>query len=108
MYLTPAKASALVTTVALILGMLASGLGLGMFQVGYMEATTSLLPIDERGVAGSLVSVTRLLGILLGATGIHWLQGLTQDHASTFKVLGIALLALAMLFALGKRRAAPA
>ena len=93
---------------ALILGMLASGLGLGMFQVGYMEATTSLLPIDERGVAGSLVSVTRLLGILLGATGIHWLQGLTQNHANTFKVLGIALLALAMLFALGKRRAAPA
>ena len=93
---------------ALILGMLASGLGLGMFQVGYMEATTTLLPIDERGVAGSLVSVTRLLGILLGATGIHWLQGLTQDHASTFKLLGIALLALEMLFALGKRRAAPA
>jgi predicted MFS family arabinose efflux permease len=92
---------------ALILGMLASGLGLGMFQVGYMEATTTLLPIDERGVAGSLVSVTRLLGILLGATGIHWLQGLTQDHASTFKLLGIALLALAVLFALGKRRAAP-
>ncbi len=94
-------------TAALSLGMLASGLGLGLFQVGYMEATTSMLPIDERGVAGSLVSVTRLLGILLGATGIHWLQGLTQNHASTFQVLGIGLLVLAMLFALGNRQATP-
>jgi len=51
--------------------------------------------------------VTRLLGILLGATGIHWLQGLTQNHASTFLALGIGLLGLAMLFALGNRRATP-
>ena len=41
------------------------GVGQGLFQVGYMDTTTSLLPAHERGVAGSLVSVTRLLGIAL-------------------------------------------
>jgi MFS family permease len=68
--------------------MLASGIGHGLFQVGYMDATTSMLPIEERGVAGSLVSVTRLLGIVLGATGIGWLQGLTDSFSMSFAVLG--------------------
>src|SRR5690606_38036142 len=39
----------------LLLGMFACGLGQGLFQVGYMDATTTLLPIEERGTAGSLV-----------------------------------------------------
>ena len=84
--------------------MLTSGIGLGLFQVGYMDATTSMLPVDERGVAGSLVSVTRLLGILLGATGIHWIQGLTQNHAGTFASLAAGLGMVGLLFTLGKRR----
>lgn len=82
---------------SLIPGMLASGLGLGLFQVGYMDQTTTLLPVHERGVAGSLVSVTRLLGILLGATGISWLHGLSGNAAISFGVLaaGLGLFALA-------------
>lgn len=88
----------------LVLCMLTSGIGLGLFQVGYMDATTSMLPVDERGVAGSLVSVTRLLGILLGATGIHWIQGLTQNHAGTFASLAAGLGMVGLLFTLGKRR----
>jgi len=83
----------------LALTMLASGLGLGLYQVGYMDQTTSLLPVHERGVAGSLVSVTRLLGILLGATGISWLHGLSGNHAISFGVLaaGLGLFALAFM-----------
>jgi len=87
------------------LSMLASGIGQGLFQVGYMEATTTMLPIEERGVAGSLVSVTRLLGIVLGATGIGWLQGLTQDYAASFVALGAGLGLFAAAFAAGDRRA---
>ena len=84
-------------------GMLVSGLGLGLFQVGYMDQTTTLLPVHERGVAGSLVSVTRLLGILLGATGIGWLQGLTGQAAASFGVLAVALAVFTVSFLLAGR-----
>jgi len=87
------------------LSMLASGIGQGLFQVGYMEATTTMLPIEERGVAGSLISVTRLLGIVFGATGIGWLQGVTADYAASFAVLGGGLALFAAAFAVGDRRA---
>ena len=86
------------------LSMLATGIGQGLFQVGYMDATTSMLPIEERGVAGSLISVTRLLGIVLGATGIGWLQGLTGDYAASFAALGAGLGLFAAVFAAGDRR----
>lgn len=72
----------------LALGMFACGLGQGLFQVGYMDATTDLLPIEERGTAGSLVNVTRLLGLVLGATGIGWLRWATGSDAASFWVLG--------------------
>ena len=61
---------------ALAHAVLVCGLGQGLFQVGYMDTTTSLLPAHERGVAGSLVNVTRGLGIVFGAAGISWLNGL--------------------------------
>lgn len=90
----------------LVLGMLLSGLGLGLFQVGYMDQTTTLLPVHERGVAGSLVSVTRLLGILLGATGISWLHGLTGQHAISFAVLAALLGGFALVFVVAWARGA--
>jgi MFS family permease len=88
----------------LALGMLLSGLGLGLFQVGYMDQTTSMLPVQERGVAGSLVSVTRLLGILLGATGISWLHGLSGRHPISFAVLAAGLGVFALIFAVVQAR----
>lgn len=45
----------------------AAGVGLGMFQVGYQAETLAAVPADNRGLAGSLINVTRLLGIVLGA-----------------------------------------
>jgi len=102
--LTAAILASPAAPVALAAGMLASGLGQGLFQVGYMDATTSMLPIEERGVAGSLVSVTRLLGILLGATGIGWLQGLGGRYEVSFAVLGSALALFAALFVAAGRR----
>jgi MFS family permease len=81
------------------------GLGLGIFQVGYMDATTSMLPPQERGVAGSLVSVTRLLGVVLGAVGIGWLHQALGAFVPTFTVLGAGLAALAGAAWLLRRRA---
>ena len=82
----------------LVAGMLLSGLGQGVFNVGYMDATTTMLPVEERGVAGSLINVTRLLGVVAGATGIGWLQGLTGHHGASFAVLGGGLVLFAGVF----------
>ena len=89
-------------------GMLLCGLGQGLFQVGYMDTTTTLLPAHERGVAGSLVNVTRGLGIVFGAAGISWLNGLWRIEALTFGLLGSALALAALTFGMAVRRSGPA
>ncbi|HUN42022.1 MAG TPA: MFS transporter [Acetobacteraceae bacterium] len=48
--------------------MFVQGAGLGLFQVGYFEIAAATLPREQRGVAGSLVMMTRTLGIVAGAT----------------------------------------
>jgi len=54
---------------ALLVGaMTIQGFGLGLFQVAYFEVATTLIPRQDRGVAGSLVMMTRTVGIVLGAT----------------------------------------
>ena len=50
--------------------LLLHGAGLGMFQVAYLEVASASLPAADRGVAGSLVMMTRTLGVVLGATGL--------------------------------------
>ena len=50
------------------LGSLVQGLGLGFYQVAYFDIATATLPAADRGVAGSLVMMTRTLGIVIGAT----------------------------------------
>ena len=90
--------------IVLGLGMLVCGLGQGLFQVGYMDTTTSLLPAHERGVAGSLVNVTRGLGIVFGAAGISWLNGLWRSEAISFALVGSALALVALTFATAVRR----
>jgi EmrB/QacA subfamily drug resistance transporter len=52
----------------LALGALLQGLGLGFYQVAYFDISTATLPAADRGVAGSLVMMTRTLGIVIGAT----------------------------------------
>ena len=71
--------------------LLITGFGLGLFQVGYMDATTSLLPEHERGIAGSLVSVTRLIGVVAGASGISWIHEQLQSFTATFALLALLL-----------------
>jgi MFS family permease len=48
--------------------MFVQGGGLGLFQVAYFEIATATLPRENRGVAGSLVMMTRTMGIVTGAT----------------------------------------
>jgi MFS family permease len=54
---------------ALLIGMMAlQGIGLGLFQVTYFDIATATIPPQNRGVAGSLVMMTRTMGIVIGAT----------------------------------------
>ena len=53
----------------LLLGAMAlQGFGLGLFQVAYFDIAMATIPRQSRGVAGSLVMMTRTLGIVIGAT----------------------------------------
>ena len=52
----------------LCLSMFAQGCGLGLFQVAYFDIATATIPKENRGVAGSLVMVTRTVGVVTGAT----------------------------------------
>ena len=44
------------------------GFGLGLFQVAYFDIATATIPRRDRGVAGSLVMMTRTIGVVTGAT----------------------------------------
>jgi MFS family permease len=93
---------------ALLLGLplAIAGIGLGIFQVGYTDATTSLLPARHRGIAGAMVNVTRLLGILVGVSGISAMHAALQDHQITIAITGAMLLTYTTL-AMFRKRAAP-
>ena len=52
----------------MIAAMLVHGMGLGFFQVASLEIVTATLPIANRGVAGSLVLLTRTIGVVLSAS----------------------------------------
>lgn len=48
--------------------MLTQGAGMGLFQVAYFDIATATIPRQDRGVAGSLVMVTRTIGVVTAAT----------------------------------------
>ena len=81
------------------------GLGVGCFQLGFMDLCTAMLPPAERGVAGSLLNVTRVTGGVLGAAVITWLfdgwrlvLAALPPFAATFVTLGLDMAVLAWSF----------
>ena len=48
--------------------MFIQGLGLGLFQLCILDVAAQRLDVRDRGVAGSLVQVSRTIGVILGAT----------------------------------------
>ena len=52
-------------TAVQVAGLIVQGAGLGLFQLAYADMVTSALPIGDRGVAGSLTLLTRMLGTCL-------------------------------------------
>jgi EmrB/QacA subfamily drug resistance transporter len=53
---------------ALAVSMFLQGAGLGLFQVACLDISTATIPREARGVAGSLVMMTRTVGVVTGAT----------------------------------------
>lgn len=53
---------------SLAAAMALQGFGVGLFQVAYFDIVTVSIPRADRGVAGSLVMMTRTLGTVSGAT----------------------------------------
>lgn len=47
--------------------MFLQGSGVGLFQVAYFDIATGTIPREARGVAGSLVMMTRTVGLVTGA-----------------------------------------
>jgi MFS family permease len=52
------------------LSLLVQGIGVGLFQVACADRVVASLPLEDRGVAGSLTMVTRTIGVVGGATGL--------------------------------------
>jgi MFS family permease len=46
------------------------GLGLGLYQAAQLDVATAVLAREDRGVAGSLVMLTRTLGVVMAASAL--------------------------------------
>src|SRR5581483_10629528 len=57
-------------TMLRIAGLVVQGVGLGLFQLAYSDIVTAALPLGDRGVAGSLVLLTRTFGTVTSASVI--------------------------------------
>lgn len=61
--------------------LLVHGFGIGLFQVVYADRVVTTLPREDRGVAGSLTMLARMLGVVLGAAVFTRLFGDAEADA---------------------------
>ncbi len=54
----------------MMLALALHGIGMGLFQVSYLEIVLASSPLAHRGVAGSLSMLTRTIGVVTGAAGL--------------------------------------
>jgi MFS family permease len=65
----------------LVASLVLQGFGLGLFQVAYLELVTGTIPASARGVAGGLAMLTRVLGMLIGASLLAQIYGIVERRA---------------------------
>ncbi len=69
------------------------GLGIGLFQVAYADIVIAALPVEERGVASSLTSFTRTLGVVgCAALGSALFRAAEADALAEGAAAGAAFL----------------
>jgi MFS family permease len=95
-----------------IAGLAVQGVGLGLFQLAYSDIVTAVLPLGDRGVAGSLVMLTRTLGNVTAASVVFLVfgvlntrYGFLEGFQKTFQLAGLLALVGAGLTALSSRGA---
>jgi EmrB/QacA subfamily drug resistance transporter len=62
--------------------LIVQGVGLGLFQVACLERVSATLPRANRGVAGSLVMVTRTVGVVLAASLLTMIFTVLETRAA--------------------------
>ena len=99
-------------TVLRVAGLMVQGVGLGLFQLAYSDIVTAALPFKDRGVAGSLVLLTRTLGTVSAASIVLMVFEILQQTASfleafqrTFQLAALLAFAAAGLLALTSHKA---
>ncbi len=83
----------------LVVAMFVQGLGVGLFQVAYLDRVTAAVPREDRGVAGSLAMLTRTLGIVFGAAALMLIFQ-NVGFATTFLIASTLPLALSVIWLL--------
>jgi MFS family permease len=97
-------------TILRIAALFLQGIGSGLFQLGYSDIVTSALPLRDRGVAGSLVLLTRTMGTVTAASVVWMVFGiLNTGHGflaafqQTFQLAALLAFAAAALLAISPR-----
>lgn len=82
------------------------GIGSGLFQLGYSDIVTAALPLRDRGVAGSLVLLTRTMGTVTAASVVLMVfsilntgHGFVDAFQQTFQLAAMLAFAAAALLA---------
>jgi MFS family permease len=86
------------------------GAGLGLFQLAYTDIVTTTIPLQHRGVAGSLAMVTRTVGTVSAAALVMLLfayleasDGFLAAFERTFVLAGLLALSMAGMLVLRRR-----
>jgi EmrB/QacA subfamily drug resistance transporter len=82
---------------ALVVGMLLlQGCGIGLFQVANMDFVMGVIPRHQQGVAGSLTTLTRTVGVVAGATLGAGVLGLLQArYTLQLQAAGVSIASIA-------------
>jgi MFS family permease len=98
-------------TMLRIAALVVQGVGLGLFQLAYSDIVTAALPPGDRGVAGSLVLLTRTLGTVTAASVIFLVfeilnskYGFLEGFQKTFQFAAMLAFVAAGLSAFSSRR----
>lgn len=93
-----------------VAGLVVQGVGLGLFQLAYSDVITAALPLRDRGVAGSLVLLTRTLGTVTAASIVLMVfeilnanQNFIDAFQRTFQLAAILAFVAAILLAASQR-----
>ncbi|HLZ05373.1 MAG TPA: MFS transporter [Bradyrhizobium sp.] len=98
-------------TILRIAGLAVQGVGVGLFQLAYSDIVTAALPLRDRGVAGSLVLLTRTLGTVTAASVVLLVFGILnvkygflEGFQKTFQLAALLAFVAAGLLAFSSRR----